>query len=64
MNNIATHPGLRFARVAILGCNMKANLQDAGQMKAFMAQFKEEYGRGAGEHGARVEADEERDARD
>lgn len=23
---------------------MKANLQDAEQMKAFMAQFKEEYG--------------------
>ena len=28
---------------------MKANLQDAEQMKAFMAQFKEEYGRDNGE---------------
>lgn len=42
---------------------MKANLQDAEQMKAFMAQFKEEHERRAGEHGARVEADEERDTR-
>ncbi len=59
MNNIATHPGLGFARVAILGCNMKANLQDAEQMKEFIKKFKEEHERRAGRHGARVEADEE-----
>lgn len=38
---------------------MKANLQDTQQMKAFMAQFKEEYGRETGGYGARVETDEE-----
>ena len=43
---------------------MKANLQDAEQMKEFIKKFKEEYGREARGHGARVEADEERDARD
>lgn len=43
---------------------MKANLQDTQQMKEFMAQFKEEYGRETNGHDTGVETHEECDSGD